>query len=224
MLASRARRPATRQKHTRTRLCFLLRGLPELLTHSRRQGCSNAAATQQKRQHRGACMFLAVRPPGTAHSLTQARPLGRRGHPTTKNTGARLVVSCAASRNRSLTHAGGAIGTPRPPPRAAFICCCAASQNRSLTHASWGVGTPRPLRQKKHRGAFSFLLRGVPELLTQSRRRGRWDAADTQQKRHRGTFMFLAARPPGTAHSLTQAGPLGRRGHPAKTKKTSVRV
>ena len=37
-------------------------------------------------------------------------------------------------------------------------------------------------------------------------------------KTHHGTFVFFGARSPGTAHSLTQAGLLGRRGHKAKAR------
>ena len=70
----------------------------------------------------GARSFCAARPPETAQSLTQAGPLGRRGHPARKKhwgafIGQRLFLCCAASRNRSLTHVGAAVGTPRAPSK-----------------------------------------------------------------------------------------------------------
>ena len=141
---------------------------------------SRGQAGHAAKKHQRALVYIAAWPPGTAHSLAQSGPLGRRGHPATK----------------------------------------------------------------KHRGAFMFLLRGLPEPLTHSRRPGHWDAAATQQHKNTGARSFFAARPlthagwdasatqkneekntgarffvltarlPGTAHSFTDAGPLGRRGEP----------
>ena len=87
-----------------------------------------------------------------------------------------------------------------------FVFCCALLASRARR--------PAMQQKQKHRGAFMVLLRGLPEPLTHSRRRGRWDAAANQQKTPGRVYCF-AARPPGTAHSLTQ----GRRGHPEKHNK-----
>ena len=80
----------------------------------------------------------------------------------------------------------------------------AASQNRKLTYAGVAVGTPQPPSKKTPGRVQMFFAR--PPGTAQLGRRG------TQQKKT------------GRVSSLTQAGPLGRRGHPAKKKKKTRRV
>ena len=75
----------------------------------------------------------AVRPPGTAHSLTQAGPLGCRGHPATKKTPGR--VHCFAARPPGLTLARPLGRCGHAEKKSAFVFFrCAASGIRSLTH------------------------------------------------------------------------------------------
>ena len=160
-------------------------------------------------------------------SLTQPRPFGRRGHPAKKQTlgarscffprlptiGGALFFGCAAPRAaHSLTRPGRFEGSDPAinNTRDAFmfllrVCCkcgcvsffcCVASWNGSLTHAAGAGGTPRPPSQKNTPGTgLLFLLRVCCKC---------------------GCVCFFAARPLGTALSLTQPEPLGRRGHPAK--------
>ena len=79
------------------------------ITHSRRRGRWDAAATWQKKPTTGARLYFVLLN-GLPEPLTHSRRRGRWEAAATqqkKNTGARCFFCCAASRNHSLTHAAG---------------------------------------------------------------------------------------------------------------------
>ena len=117
------------------RLCnfFAARVACESRAHARRP------ATQSKNKTPGRICFFAAWPPRTAHSLTQGGPLGRRGHPANKNTGARLCFCCAASRNRSLTHTE----QKKIHKRRLFVSAGAAPEQKKKQHGFLYLRSPK---------------------------------------------------------------------------------
>ena len=104
-------------------------------------------ANKKKRARVCSCLLLDPSEPLLSHAAGRFQG----GHPAKNNTlGAFIVFS------------------PRLLTRGDAFSCCSASRNRSLTHAAGAVGTPRPPSKpkKKHAGALIFcLLRGPVEQL-----------------------------------------------------------
>ena len=144
------------QKKTSGRVCFLLRGLPEpLSTHTpsktkmhKRRVFVGQARLPNKNMVRVCvcvcvclCVFL-LRFFCTAQRFwiffaAPCSPVARAGRPRSKTkTPGRVFFAARPPGTRSLTHAGGAIGTPRPPSK------------------------------NKNEARLCFLLRGLPEPLT----------------------------------------------------------